>query len=77
MRKISRINPTPKSLLNMALNLRDKFNKPTSVEIEAWGHRPGHSRIEYKIYVEGINHSYHPTYKRMLEEYDYLMSEEF
>ena len=46
-------DPTVQQLLNMAANLRKKFNKSSLVKVEAWHHIAGRAgEVGYRIYVE-------------------------
>ena len=52
MKKVNKSkNPSVQQMLNMASNLRDKFNKASTVEIKAWCFSSGTNEAAYRLYV--------------------------
>jgi hypothetical protein len=45
-------SPSVQQLLNMAINLKEKFNKASMVEVKAWKFNSDKSEVSYRIYVE-------------------------
>lgn len=71
--------PTVHTMLNMAANLKEKYNRSSCVVIHAWNFTsqgsPADNRANYDIYVEGIDSSYQNSWAKCQDAYFKLMEE--
>lgn len=72
-------SPTLKQLLNMAANLKEKFNKPACVEIKAWqfdSNRSNANRATFNIYAADLCSIYLESWSECQDKYFELMGKE-
>lgn len=66
--------PTATQLLNMAINLRSKYNKASLIEIDSWGYLCQEApELRFRIYIEDIVSNYYRSWQACLNAYFKLM----
>lgn len=69
-------SPTTKQLLIMASNLREKFNKPSMIEIDAWSNMMDLGPREYyrfRMYVEDNISSNFDSWEKLQLAYEEII----
>jgi len=67
--------PNARQMLNMALNFREKFNKPAMIEVDAWAFTVN-KKVVYYLYIESMHTSNHETWAGAIAKYRELMKKE-
>lgn len=65
--------PTAKQMLNMASNLKNRFNKPALIQVNAWHLSSNKREVTYNLYVEDTENGNFHDWPTTLSRYRLLM----